>query len=230
MSLAPCSSSVLPRQRGLSPCSESSERICPLEILKSKEQEGTATSLGICPSKKWRYIKDSCYFWGRCAPGRKIPVFTQRSVLHFLETRSSAVRNSCDRVPANPNLQLQGWEFPHMFCTGWSSPGKWEQRKLSCPICPWWLLSKNTPAVLLLCKHCHTAMVCVSATRFKQFLIHTLYKPRKHCAVSGCFVQCSCWHEGPHTACCYWGRGTDLGCWVLLLGKNTPGELQTEVA
>lgn len=101
-------------------------------------------------------IVDSCYFWGRCASGRKIPVFTQGSVLHFLETCSSAVRDSCDRVLAKPS---QGWEFPHMSCTGWTSPGKWEQRKLSCPICPWWLLSKDTPAVLRLCKHCHTAMV-----------------------------------------------------------------------
>lgn len=65
MSLAPCSSSALPRQHDLPPCSESSERICPLEILKSKEQEGTATSLGICTSKKQRYIKDCHYFWGR---------------------------------------------------------------------------------------------------------------------------------------------------------------------
>lgn len=112
MCLAPRSSSVLHRQHGLPPCSESSERICPLEILKSKEQEGTAISSEICTSKKWRCIKDSCYFWGRCAPDGKIPVLIHGSVLHFLETGSSVIRTSCDRVPANPNLQLQAGNFP----------------------------------------------------------------------------------------------------------------------
>lgn len=84
---------------------------------------------------------------------------------------------------------------------------------------PWWLPSKVTPAVLMLCKHCHMPH-CISATRFKQLLICTLYKPRKYSVLCGSLILCFYWHEEPCTACFYWRRGTALGCWVLLLGKK----------
>lgn len=41
-----------------------------------------------------------------------MPVLIRGSGLHFLETCPSVIRNSCDRVPANPNLQLQAGNFP----------------------------------------------------------------------------------------------------------------------
>lgn len=77
--------------------------------------------------------------------------------------------------PSKPQPSPGGWEFPHISCTGWSSSREWEQRKLSCPICPWWLPPKDAPAALVLCKHCHMPHR-LSAARFKQFSICTLCK------------------------------------------------------
>lgn len=121
MSLVPRSSLMLPRWHGLPPCSESSKRIWPLEILKSEEQEGSARSLGVCTLKKCRNIKDSHYFWGKCVPNKKNPVLIRGSVLPFLEVGldfevgfscSSAITPSYTWVPVNPNHQLQAGNFP----------------------------------------------------------------------------------------------------------------------
>lgn len=183
MSLAPCSSSVFPRQHGLPPWSESSERICPLEILKSKEQGGTATSLGICISKKVEVYQEQLLFLRKCTPDRKIPVFIHGSIL-LPGNMFKCSKKQLWWSPNKPQPSTAGWEFPHTSCTGWSSPSKWEQRKLSCPICPLWLSSKDIPAVLVLHKQCHMQMHhSISATRFKHFLIHTLQTQKTLCSL-----------------------------------------------
>lgn len=108
--------------------------------------------------------------------------------------------------PGKPQPSTAGWEFPYTSCAGRSSPREWGQRKLSCPVCPWWRLSKDSPVVLVLCEHCH-APDGVSATRFKLFPIHTPYKPREHPVLCGCFIQCSYWHDGPTLPALTGGEG-----------------------
>lgn len=170
--------------------SESSERICLLEILKSEKQEGTAPSLGICISKKCRYIKDSCYFWGRCAPDSKIPTFIHGSVLPFLETCSSAIRNSCEWVPANPNLQRQAGNFPTCPAQGGVAQGNENRENSPAP---------SVPGAYH--QRIHLQSLCCTNTATRRYttmhlpqglnsslFTRTLYKPRKQRVLCGCFV------------------------------------------
>lgn len=184
-----------------------------IEILKAG---GNCHNLGIWASKKWRYIKDSHYFWGRCTPDRKIPVFVHGHVLHFLETCPRAVRNSCGRVPANPNLHLEAGNFPTHPAQGGVAQGSENRENSPAPSVPGGYHQRMhlQPSC---CANTATCPIVYLPQGLNSFLFaHSA----KHCVLCGCFIPCSYWHEGPRTACSYWGRGTVLGCWVLLLGKQ----------
>lgn len=61
-----CSASLLPSHHALTPCFGSTDRTQPLGLLKPKDQEGNATSLGTCAFKKCVSIKDSLFLRKLC--------------------------------------------------------------------------------------------------------------------------------------------------------------------
>lgn len=182
----------------------------------------------------WRYIKNSCYFWGSVPQTGRFQC-SSTEVSYFLETCSSAVRNSCDGVPTNPSLPLQAGNFPTRPAQGGVAQASENRENSPAPSVPCGYHQR----IYLQSLCCTNSATCrctiVYLPQGLNTFLFTLYKPRKHCVLCGCFVLCSYWHEGPRTDCSYWGRGTALGCWVLLFKKKNnkqpkPGAVQTEVA
>lgn len=155
-----CSALLLPSDHALTPCFGSTDRIQPLGLLKPKDQEGNATSLGTCAFKKCVSIKDSL-FLGKLCFRHQNAVLTHGRAWAFLKAGLALrlVEAGCAKCayiplcwdPCKPQLMAASGELLHIFCAEWVSLEKTLQ-----PFSISLVTAKSTTAVLMLCRQWQT--------------------------------------------------------------------------